>query len=1350
MSKYDTISSFILGSNGKFQQKTGKFSLGASPDFNYNASNAVIAVGSAYTQGNQVRSLFDINDSPARRYNYTEKDELNVKSQFGDTFLMYPNLSDFPYLYNPVDTEPSTLPVYRYSGKGLGSINFRTNGTQSNGNVFSGSPKNMEFYTGYSIVWHTNVGDIPPQPSPKNINGICYPYSGLLYSGNLVQLTFEQESIYNKVKIVPYQAGRGIPQYDPTKEYFGGNQFGAPKWPGTDLTIEPCLSWGSNPGNNDICVGAVLDTEAPDTRSRIYNTPVTEGYTKEELQNSPFVKWYNHPAPFTAPSADISFTRTPKVFSPGPNLSDTYYAPWPKFYAYQPNEETPVIMSGVTTLNIGAAYNIGMQAYYEPDVADGDNPINNPDYISIPIVPLFQGEKVKVGSDLYANAMGHVITHDRKGFDPYPLGSFINVCGLWGGVFECRDSRMSNPWYDWYDPTFGATGWTGTPAFLLSGIPDKGVAIIDTRNSVDLPFMVQSNQGSSIVHAVTIVNPLDENGSGRMKLLGPPEYSGETNLKFQSATKQPAFGGRALTIGNTLQEIEGTGRWTYTGAIDLPQTTFVNGWGLSTSSATYATRCINGVGNGMTINANATDDGGPATTYSINTLGTGYVSGDIVQLVTLFPYQDNYYKNYICSTCFMYNGTDLDPYLAGTNYKSDSGLLSFNLTKNNMVLYVIGSSEPLTSNGIILISDVIIAYNPIPSKYPPGTKILIDTSSYSDWSEAVVVSETNNGTSVSLRFASYNSSGATQFYLKGGATMYGDGSPLIFNTRIQNETDPTVTIIADADGHVQDVKITDMGTGNNHGDLILVQQPGSDNNFIFQLNAQSEDYILERISGGARYPWFELATNYIHNSPELYNNLSVKNPGGTYTNNSVTLNFSSIDNGTIKTIKTNVLNATFNGTFGNVNTLEMKLPWDYSDGGNTSIVYNNNATFEQVCYFVITNPGTGYTVNGNYIISSGSGNGMLINILEVSDDTGQITKVSLQDIGTGYMPEDIVDVVGGDNNAQLTLEFYPTTVLGTKLLFAEFGSGYSIGGPYNVSTDGIGTGMTVNVLEVSSDGATNKIEIVSQGTDYSNNDIQTILSGDNNSNFNVISEMKIYNTLTNAGSNYTSETNVDTFNISLNSLYPLCDTTTGQCLVSDINGEERPEWDVSRYTVGDVLEFIDGVNASATAEILTVDPAVPVVTFSQLTNGAGYTVSSANTYVQSNNTSKSKTTVDITADDDGFITNVTINTLGDDVKLGDYLIIQQSGSDNNCVVKLSVEKDVPPASQPFVNFRDATHTEWNEYKEIMTGSRNLLSEQIIVDLKPSYPNYMNESWSFYGDGGIKNDPNVELELCAIL
>ena len=64
-------------------------------------------------------------------------------------------------------------------------------------------------------------------------------------------------------------------------------------------------------------------------------------------------------------------------------------------------------------------------------------------------------------------------------------------------------------------------------------------------------------------------------------------------------------------------------------------------------------------------------------------------------------------------------------------------------------------------------------------------------------------------------------------------------------------------------------------------------------------------------------------------------------------------------------------------------------------------------------------PGTGYSVSGfspNTTTTNGSGTGLTVDILEV-DELGAIVRFNISSNGNGYFPGDIINVVGGDNNA---------------------------------------------------------------------------------------------------------------------------------------------------------------------------------------------------------------------------------------------------------------------------------------------------------------------------------------------
>lgn len=1363
-------------SQGKFQQKNGTLKLGTSVDTNVsNISNtrAVVLTGSAYTQGNKIRSLFNLNDNGSIIRKSTLRDKAQVIATFPNTFKKFPTLLEFPYLYpiqndwniEQVQQRATSNPVYLYNGKGLGEIKWRNNGEVKQGTLSQGQEDNIQFYNGLSGAWHSCVGEMTPKSAPKNIEQPTYPTSGLLYSGHLVQLDFEKEDTsqtWKNVRVIPYQNGRGIQQYDPTKEYFGGKPFGDPIWPGTSDKIPPVLSHGANPANNNACVGVVLDSEGNE-KSVIYKPLVPPGETKEELDELPWTPWSSRPAPLTVEAKNISFSfNKEKIFSPGPNGGETYWAPWPKFYAYQPSEPTPVQMNGLTSLKIGAAYNIGMQAYYEPDVEEGDSPINNPKYVSVSVVPLFQGEKICTGTDVYATAMGNVITWDKQGFSPYPTPSYSNVCGNWPAPTS-RDARSNNPWWDWSDSTFGATGWASTPAFLLSSIPDQDVSIIETKENVHLPYLNQSNQGSVIVQAVSTVDPSLPEGSGRMKLLSSPEYSLNTDsLKFKTQTKWAATPGRALSVGNSVQEITGSGKWNYSGVYNITQTNFVNGWGVPAGTPfLFTTKSLTGVGSGAIVSAEALFSGGPVSSYSLTIPGSGYVDGEIIQLRITgqggISYSDSSFPNWIQSTCFKYrtSGPSIEPYVNGTKYKSGFGIQTQNLTKNNLIVSVQSLSGVVLSD----VNQIDVEYLSNPSYYPSQKSFRIDLVGESRWSQAVLEVEENLGNSLILKFSEYTFGSSpiiSTVPIVGDIGIYPTGKKL-YNTRILNQPDPIVDIVTDTDtGEILNVNITDMGVGQNNGDLIIVQQPGSDNNFIFELNLPSTDLIPEKIKGGTDYLWYDVSVNNSFDSPLKISNAKIYKQDGTQTNTNFTLNFATLAENRAISLVPEILNPSppFDGVFGETCTVGFDKP--IPPVGEITQAETKLSTFVLEPILILKIEGTGYTVGAILNTTGGSGNGLVLQILKTGEG-GSVKDVKLINVGTGYKPNDTVILTGGNNDSSIILKVFPTEIIGTPLglIGLGAGSGYTVGGPFTTISTGSGTGMTVNILDVTSLGEVTTLEVVDQGINYTQSEFIEVQSGGFDCLFRVKFDKRVIKNFTDTGTQYTTATNVPTFNVTLNSFFPQCDiaSSPGQCLVVDVTfpgSNNRPEWDLKRYQVGDILAFQQDNNTSATAEIISMDDTKPEVIFNQLTPGTGYTPGVGFAYTQSINLNVTPTTVDIVADSQGFVKEVKINTLGDRFRWGDFLMIDQPGSGKNCVIKLVSERDVPPSWQPFINNREATASEWNDYKINMKSAVNLLDKQILTEMYPNYPQYHNESWSYYGDGGIKNDPNIEITPCSIL
>lgn len=1381
-------------------------SLGTENDRNYPSSKTNptnFAVGGGYTQGQEIKSYFDLNNNGALVYDPTTLDKLNITTSYSNIFTSYPNLIDFPYLTLEFNNDTSTIitdsksfPLFKTPGKCFGQLEFYQAAAADDGLLEFCEPQYLSFY--YTNIFNGRI----IVPEQLNINSNKYPYSGKLYSGNLVQLKLEDKFI----KVIPYQSGRGIPQYDPTKEYFSGNAYGTPLWNSYDIAMEPELAMGVVPGNNDACLGVSISTEALSDTPKVYKYFNANSVALNAL---PWIKWDQHPAPFTAPPENISFTTTDRTFSPE-NSNDNYYAPWPDYYAYTSNEPVPVCSEGLVTLNIGAATNIGAQAYYEPDVAEGDDPINNPNYISVSIVPLFQGEEIKVGNFVYATAMGNIITPLPQGTSPYPPPSYDDASGLIeyevvplaeviGGNIQ-RDGRRDNPYYDYFDPTYGATGWTSTPQFILQGIPDEGIAIIESRNNVTLDYLNQSNQGSGIIHAVSTTRTLNENGSGRMQLLGPPEYFDNLNEKFRRMTRFPNGPGRALPVGKNLESIVGTGQWTYTGTIlDFEQTTFVNG-------ARYATGIVDtsgGSGNGATINITAVDANGSITAATLNSPGSGYTIDDILTVTvprTVSPFWAkgtlDYYQN--SGSVILDTLSTITLNTQGSNYTSSIYETGFNVSANNLIVEAtadidvlipaIGLFAPTNVNSLFsYIQSVSVFSVDDVSRYPVGTRVAImNDANPQNW--AIVYVTSNDGATITLSLDTFTMESYGLQRRFGGRNVYQTGTYL-YATQIVDFPNVTMRIEADSSGFVTQVDMVEIPTKNKEGDLILINQRGSGKNCIFSLEnnvTRINTFSSKRVKGGAGY-WYNTAffTDVYGGGfalPQL-NTAVINNPG--QIDSGATIYIGGITNpiGSVTQASQEYLVPTYTGEFGTVQTIHQVYPigFLFNQPGFAfpsdwpSFINRQTATFYQDVRFFIKIPGTGYTTGGPFAVLGGSGIGMTIYILKTTN--GSVSKLKVADIGSGYLKEDNVVISSGNSDCELTLkvpyswefiisddeQYAPLLCFSPEIVNA--GTGYVIASNvsttcpiYDVNTPTL-MQFEVNILQVGSNGEILDIELVIPPPTpdvllyYQIGYNLTIEAGNSDAIIKLAKPIKAkLMEFTDGGSNYTTATNVPTFNLTQNNLATFCGLGTvlpGELEILDyaVGNFTPPFWDLTRYSPGDILAFNQDGNISATAEIDIIDVATQVITFININTGAGYSNALGNhAYLPTINLTQTATTVDIVADANGYITQASINTLGTNTEYNDALIIEQPGSDNNAVMLIASERDVPAPWQTFENGRPATATEWNEYKTVMQSSVNLLQKNLVVDFKKVYPNFHNNSWYYYGDPDNKDPYSVGKEL----
>lgn len=202
------------------------------------------------------------------------------------------------------------------------------------------------------------------------------------------------------------------------------------------------------------------------------------------------------------------------------------------------NRRVDIVTRGEVEVELGAAINVGATYYYRKKGGGAitANPVDNPAYEKVAIVPLFEGDSIPAGTELFAGAMGHEITPDPRGMCPYPLTGPHTNFKLSVPAEDPRDvddariipgrsSFDENPWWDFTDQTFRAVGITSTPPE-----PGQAIAVVDGPGLLGDSI---ANHGSRIF-------------------------------------RKPLEAERAAGIGIARETVRGSGTWPYTGALDLP------------------------------------------------------------------------------------------------------------------------------------------------------------------------------------------------------------------------------------------------------------------------------------------------------------------------------------------------------------------------------------------------------------------------------------------------------------------------------------------------------------------------------------------------------------------------------------------------------------------------------------------------------------------------------------------------------------------------------------------------------------------------------------------------------------
>lgn len=816
-------------------------------------------MGTSETRGNISRDVYNINTNGPIQFGGTDDDRKIVVKKYSNIVATNPILTLFPWLY-PLQQEwtsntqvalgfSKTYPIHKCLGKGLGEIEFYKVANPING---------QESKVGNTIVYESKGLTCGNRQSITHEK--LYPFNGKIYAGTLVELITEENPTtgIKETKVIPYQEGRGIPLYSknyepstntPLTEYA---PFGELKWPETNNTISPSLASGVDPNTSNKCVGIVMDTfssTVPNKRLFQYKEP--EGFSSESLSEDPHDPWYNHPAPYTVPAVSTKNSQTVPdtqgFLSPGPNSAGTYYAPWPSYYAYQPNDPIPVLTKGITTARIGAAYNIALTSYgLRQQISATDE-----SWIPVTSIPLFQGERLEAGSYIYSSVKGMLMTvgadvTERR--NDYISGTSTYPVGLLGQI----------PWDFFVDSTWGNIGWCGTPGLSFTNIPDSTTAILEILkdqegNVKNIPFLNQSNQGSIIVHPVSNVQPDPALGNSYLQRLSDNVIEGLTeqekyNIRI-NRFNLPGVSGRCMLpqpapdkcqpIGIMLETIIGQGKWPYN---NLPLTFYEDPTVLlQNGGVTYREQPstpINipvrgGTGAGMEVSWSSYNAPYPflgtiTENPTVSVVGAGYVDGDIVTIkdntTTYNPVGPQYKGNNAAFTLSVpANTLEFNPGGSGYGGVTLTGS-TFNASRNNIylnfvinfggfVFYTPGSQEPNPP--------YLQDYN----FYPNNTYFEILEQGVSSQDTAVFRVINAQPTNVTLE--SKYSGGGT--YTPAGAQVmetnvidYNFRNPTVVYT--QDSTTNSVTGIK---------KIVDYGAGNKEGDLLILTNPTSDQNAVF-------------------------------------------------------------------------------------------------------------------------------------------------------------------------------------------------------------------------------------------------------------------------------------------------------------------------------------------------------------------------------------------------------------------------------------------------------------------------------------------------------------------------------------
>lgn len=1272
--------------------------------------------GTSETRGNVSRDLVHLNNNGPIKFNPTEDDIRLFQSEYATLVGSVPTTNEFPWL-TPVGNFSeqtqvaldSNVPIYKCLGKGLGEVTFYKVGTKTFGSKASAGSSTFDATNGTTC----NVTE-----QAKERPQITYPFSGLIYAGNLVQLICEEDSTtgIKTTRVVPYQNGRGIlyetenvPE-DALVANLSGSQdiilpYGGQSWTTSLVStfdfINPYLAPGIEPGETSISIGIALDTfSSEDPRRRLIRyqeppapevalNPLLGRNFTPGLNEEPYTPWYNHPAPFTVQPESVE----PGRYLSPENSSNTNWAPWPYDYAYQENDPIPVLTKGITTARIGAAYNAPAISYVQFSQVSATNAVAQP----VMSIPLFEGEEIQAGSYVYAAVKGHAIT----------LGPTLSE---YGNPYDqpVRDLTPNEEnlyfgptvWDPWIDST-GSIGWTGTPGLALSNIPDQRMPIffgLFSQSGIvnGLPYLNQASQGSIIVHPVTTngLNPtLGANGFPRFY----PDFESENNITdplayLQSrATSVSGISGRcnlvqsppekAVPIGVVLETVRGKGKWTYTGLItnarNIPSS-FVSSSGggslldiVTSGAASAPTR--GGTGAGLTAvwteNIITPPELGTITTLTSTPVaaGAGYTDGDILTITNaeaVAATHTPFWKDNNAALLYDAAGPTVSLHVGGSGYTANTTVTTHNLSLNN--LYI---REDTVAGVITQIANSLDPNYPTdPTRYNNGS---------STNSQAIILQDgvpTNNTAIVRIETSTY---GVT---VEDGGSGYSPNSPnLLFESQQLGRENPEIQVTTvGSSGEVTEFTVLDYGWGNQSGDIILATDGDENMTFAYPELPYGEQQVIygaPTFVNGNTYAVFREGTSTVDAD------LTVEVRA---------INERVADQGvpTLVDFGTNALGPADDGVVFN-----MAFPLD------STITIKEPVRVATTAAIVLASTGEGSVIDG---ITLGSGDRVLVK------DQGATT-------------ENGIYFVAGSSLSRSFDAGLGTTATGNRILVEEG----------TVNSGSIWTCLTAASVYGDPITFTSTLSTAFDHVDpwYAPRRSAVRYT-------DATPEL----TLHRGGSNYTTATNVETYNLTANSLQMAfaIDTPGGNPQVDNKVPEifRPPEYSFirNRYNYGiydgTVIQILeDGVTQPNQFRLLDANDLDQIAEVSADTSG-GYTGNNVAFY-QTQRTDQTNPTVDITVDSTtGFVKRVTMNSVGENNQNGDLILIKQTGSDLNAIFEFNdnlAEFDFPPYIR-VPNAKVPNDDEaWERLQDVMTSAEDLFDKQILIELRPNMHNQTMET-----------------------